>query len=171
MEIKISARHMDLTPSIVEYIHKKIEKIQKYFTNINLVQIVLGCEKIRQTAQIIVHVAGTTFRAKETSVDMYAALDLIYDNIDMQLKRHKERLKYHHTGKNIPVEILTEEKPMIPIAHRQTMVARVMSLNDAVSLLENSRKKLIVFQDEDTSKLYILGKKREKLELMDVVYE
>lgn len=171
MDVKISARHMDLTPAIDDYIHKKIQRIHKYFSNISSVSIVLECEKYRRTAQIILHVAGTTFRAKETSIDLYAAFDCAADTMDMQLKRYKEKLKQHHGVKKPFKDDIPVENAHTEIAKRSRVYARSMPIEEAISLLEKNHKKMVIFQDLDTHNLNILSKRNKKFDLTEILFD
>ena len=46
------------------------------------------------TAEIIVRIDGTQpFVASEQHEDVYAAMDLLLDKIERQLRRHKEKLR------------------------------------------------------------------------------
>lgn len=99
MQINIVARHLELTPAITDYVRKKVEKCHKYFDKLVWTQVILSVEKYRQLAEIIVHAGRTTFRAKEESIDLYAAIDLAVDKIDKQLKKYKEISKVHRKSK------------------------------------------------------------------------
>ena len=39
---------------------------------------------------------GAVFRAEETAEDMYAAMDLLTDKLEKQLRRYKDKLKDHN---------------------------------------------------------------------------
>ena len=56
----------------------------------------LGVEKQLHKAEATVHVAGNTLHAQSEHADMYAAIDLMLDKLDRQVKRHKEKLTDHH---------------------------------------------------------------------------
>src|SRR5271157_5602840 len=99
MQIKITARHLELTDAINDYARKKVEKAQHYFNNVVNARVILSVDKYRQMAEIILHTGRTgsksIFRAKEVSENLYAAIDLAMDKIDKQLKKIKEISKIH----------------------------------------------------------------------------
>jgi putative sigma-54 modulation protein len=174
MEIKISARHMELTSALVDYIHKKLQKVYKYFNQVHGIQVNLGCEKHRRTASIVLSAGGILFRAQETSSDLYAAVDLVSDKIDLQLKKHKEKLKVHHFGENSSIRTLHLKNrpiPGIPITGHETILARLMSLDEASAALEHNRKKLLVFINPDTNQPQILIKKNNGYHIVDIAYD
>jgi putative sigma-54 modulation protein len=100
MQINITARHLVLTPAISEYVRKKVERCERFFDNAAWAQIILYVEKYRQVAEVVIHAGKMTFRSKEESIDLYAAIDLSVDKIEKQLKKHKEISKIHRKGKS-----------------------------------------------------------------------
>lgn len=99
MQINITARHLNLTQALADYIRKKVERCERYFDHVVWAQAIISVEKYRQFAEIIIHAGKTTFRSKEESIDLYAAIDLASDKIDKQLKKYKEITKVHRKGK------------------------------------------------------------------------
>lgn len=98
MDLLITARHLKLTRPIREYVELKLAKANKHFRGVLRTQVVLSVEKRTHCAEIILHAAHAQLRALARSEDLYAAIDLASDKIDLQLKKHKERLKEHHRG-------------------------------------------------------------------------
>ena len=64
MQLNITARHIDLTPALSDYVHKKVEKAQRYFDEIIWAQAILNVEKRRHIAELVVHTPGKTFRTE-----------------------------------------------------------------------------------------------------------
>jgi len=171
MEVQIAARHMDLTPTLVDFIHKKINRVNKYFNDLNVVHVVLECEKYRQTAQFVFHISGSAFRAKETAGDMYAAIDLVSDKIDMQLKKFKEKRTFHHGKNKYARESLDVQPARSRIVGKGAVVARTMEVEEATELLSNGRKKYVIFNNSENQQLNMLVKKGKGYELIDILFE
>jgi len=93
MQLNMTARHLKLTPAIADYVQKKLQKAKRYFDHLIWAQVILDVVKNRHSAEIVIHATGRTFTAKEESIDLYAAIDLASDNIDEQLRRHKDRCR------------------------------------------------------------------------------
>ena len=51
----------------------------------------LTVEKLRHEAETTIRLSGTTLHAATVHDDMYAAIDLMADKLDEQLRRHKEK--------------------------------------------------------------------------------
>lgn len=95
MQISIDGHHVDLTDSIQDYIQTKMARIERHFDQVVDIHVVLSVEKQRQKAEATVHVAGNNIHAHSENEDMYAAIDLLLDKLDRQVKKHKEKLTNH----------------------------------------------------------------------------
>jgi putative sigma-54 modulation protein len=95
MQISIDGRHVEVTQSMSDYIQTKLSRIERHFDHVVDVHVVLAVEKQRQKAEATIHVAGNTLHAHSENDDMYAAIDLLVDKLDRQIKKHKEKLTNH----------------------------------------------------------------------------
>ena len=98
MQITLSGHHLDITKALHDYVHNKLERIQRHFDNANSVHVILSVEKQNHKAEATVRVAGNDIFADAIAQDMYAAIDALVDKIDRQIKRHKEKLINRHRG-------------------------------------------------------------------------
>lgn len=116
MRINITARHIDLTPALADYVDKKLKRVAHHFGSVIRAQVVLTVEKDRHTAEVVAHVTGhRDFRANETAGDMYAAVDLLAEMFHEHMARQKERLvregrHKERLGKNLDRTMPAEEK-------------------------------------------------------------
>lgn len=97
MQINIDGHHVDVTPAMQDYIQSKLSRIERHFDHVVDVHVVLGVEKQRQKAEATVHLAGNSIHAHSEHDDMYAAIDLLLDKLDRQVRKHKEKLTDHRS--------------------------------------------------------------------------
>ena len=100
MQIKFSARNIQVTDAIQAYASKKIEKFFRYFNRVQQVEVVIEKAKTGYTVEIITDVEHhESFVATSTHEDLYACLDLGINRSIRQLTDHKSRLRdnKHHT--------------------------------------------------------------------------
>lgn len=100
MQINLTGNHVDITPALREYVQAKIARIERHFDHVTDIHVILSVEKQRNKAEATVHVTGASLHADAEHEDMYAALDLMADKLDRQVKKHKEKLTDHHRGNN-----------------------------------------------------------------------
>jgi putative sigma-54 modulation protein len=101
MQIKISSKHMEITPAIEEYATKKIDKFHRFFDQIQQVEMVIDKAKNGYALEIITDVAHhESFVATSDHEDLYACIDQGIDRSIRQLKDHKSKLRdnKHHTS-------------------------------------------------------------------------
>ena len=95
MQLSIDGHHVDVTDSMQDYIRSKITRIERHFDQVVDIHVVLSVEKQRHKAEATVHVAGNNIHAHSENDDMYAAIDLLLDKLDRQVKKHKEKITKH----------------------------------------------------------------------------
>lgn len=103
MQIKISSKHMDITPAIESYATKKVEKLSRFFDRIQQIDIVIDKAKKGYTTEIITDVEHhEPFVSTSDHEDLYACIDLGVDRSIRQLKDHKSKLRdnKHHVPTN-----------------------------------------------------------------------
>jgi putative sigma-54 modulation protein len=96
MQVSLSGHHIDITPSLRDYLNSKLERIERHFDNVTDVHCILTVEKLRHKAEAKILVSGGTLFAESVEDDMYAAIDGLIDKLDRQIKKHKEKLTDHH---------------------------------------------------------------------------
>jgi putative sigma-54 modulation protein len=100
MQINISGHHVEVTQALKDYVHTKVEKLERHFDNITNVQVTLTVENHTQKAEATMHAAGVELHAHSDVDDdnMYAAIDGLADKLDRQLLKHKEKTTSHRNG-------------------------------------------------------------------------
>ncbi len=102
MNLTISGHHLDLTPTIREYMHNKLARIRRHFDNVIDINVILSIDKItekekRQKAEVSIHLKGKDLHAESIAQDIYAAIDIVVDKLDRQVIKHKCRVQEHHS--------------------------------------------------------------------------
>jgi putative sigma-54 modulation protein len=96
MQLNLTGHHVDITPSLREYVDSKMERLERHFDHINHLHVILTVEKLEHRAEAKVDVSGNELFADAKEGDMYAAIDRLVDKLDRQVKKHKEKLTDHH---------------------------------------------------------------------------
>ncbi len=79
MNLKISGHHLELTPSLREYVQNKLERIKRHFDNVIDISVTLSVDALtekekRQRVEINLHARGKDFHVESEAQDMYAAI-------------------------------------------------------------------------------------------------
>jgi putative sigma-54 modulation protein len=91
MQVNLSGHHVEITPALRSYVEKKLGRILRHADRVIEVHCTLTVEKLRQQAEATIRLAGVTVHATAVQDDMYAAIDLLTDKLDEQVRRHKEK--------------------------------------------------------------------------------
>lgn len=90
MKIKIIGKELKITEAINDYVEKKLDRIDKYFSEAEA-DVTLKTEKNVQTAEICVIANGEKYRAVTEDKDMYASIDKDIDILEGQIRKTKTK--------------------------------------------------------------------------------
>ncbi len=96
MQIKISARHGHLSDATQQFIQDKAQKLLHIFDRLMLIEVTVDLKEETKTVEFIVwpeHKHQVV--ASERNKDLLAAVDLVMNKLEGQLRRHKEKLQDH----------------------------------------------------------------------------
>ncbi len=98
MNLKISGHHLELTPSLREYVITKLDRVLRHFDQVIDGNVVLSVDNHRekdkrQKAEINLHLKGKDIFIESCDADMYAAIDLMVDRLDRQVLKHKDKIQ------------------------------------------------------------------------------
>ena len=101
MNLQISGHHIEVTPALREYVETKLEPVINHFDRVTGVNVILSVEKLKQKAEVTVHVPGKDIFVESIEDDLYAAIDSMFDKLDRQVLKHKQKLQDHHRGDKV----------------------------------------------------------------------
>jgi putative sigma-54 modulation protein len=119
----------------------------------------LGLEKFRHLADVTIDSNGHIIKGREENTDMYAAIDLVMDKIDIQLKKFRDKLRSAKGDRSraaVPAPAEAEEARAIPAIKRKQVEVPALQLGDAVELMQSGKDTLLVFTDVASGNLKIL---------------
>jgi putative sigma-54 modulation protein len=91
MNLNVSGHHVEVTPAILSYVRSKIERVTRHFDDVIDAHVILTVSKIRQKAEVTLHVRGKDLHCESEQEDLYAAIDLVADKLDRQVLRYKDK--------------------------------------------------------------------------------
>ena len=95
MNINITGHHVEITPAIRDYVHSKLDRVIRHYDNVTSTHVILSVDKLKQKAEITLHVKGKDIHADSIETDLYAAIDTLVDKLDRQMVKHKEKISTH----------------------------------------------------------------------------
>ena len=101
MKYNIRGDKLVVTDAINEYVETKLSKLNKYFKDEDILANILL--RVRGNSQIIEVTIPTDkfiLRGEEEDKDLYAAIDLVTDKLERQIRKNKTRLKKQNSIDN-----------------------------------------------------------------------
>ncbi len=95
MKIKTQAVHFTADQKLIDFIDKKMTKLEQFYDRIQSGEAVLKLENSGQVkdkvAELRLNVPGTTLIAKDTQKTFEAAVDFASESLRRQLMRYKDK--------------------------------------------------------------------------------
>ena len=95
MNLSVTGHHLAITPAIRSYVEGKMGRVMRHFDHVIDVNVILTVEKLRQKAEVSVHVRGKDIFCECDDENMYAAIDILVDKLDRQIIKYKDRAYAH----------------------------------------------------------------------------
>jgi putative sigma-54 modulation protein len=173
MEIQVYGQNMDISPKLREYVERKVDRLDRYMTNIGEVRVDLAEEKAsraedRQVAQLTMRsTRGTVLRAEERTSDIYASIDAVVNKMYRQIERYKG--KRRRRGEDYDaladlataVELEEEELEAGKIVRRKRFPIAPMSEEEAIEQLELLGHDFFVFYNAETAAVNVLYRRKD----------
>ena len=172
MEMIVKGRHMEVTDALRAYAEEKIGRISKYFDKIIKIEIAFIDEKNpsiekSKTIEVTVFPKGPILRAKESSTDMYASIDMVVDKLERQIKRYKNKLSKSAKGSPKPGEmsaalVAVEDEFEGPrIVKVKQIAVKPMDAEEATQQMELLGHDFFVFTNADTDEVNVVYRRRD----------
>ena len=101
MQIELTGQGVEITSALRDYVNDKIGRIVRHFEPLLSVHVIMHVDKLGHRVEATVNAAHKRFHAEERSHDMYAAIDLLADKLDSQVRKHKEKLTDHRRSEGL----------------------------------------------------------------------
>ena len=169
MQINIRGDKVTVTPAIKEYIEEKLSKLDKYFENPEEIKssVVIKVKNKEQSIEVTVPTSKFTLRAEEIHADLYAAIDLVIDKLERQVRKNKTRIMSKHVKQNYDFNLSTfeeyekEEKEDNKIVKRKTIEVKPMNEEEAILQMELLGHQFYMYKDSETYEPAVVYKRND----------
>ena len=167
MKYNIRGDKLEVTDAINNYVESKLDRLNKYFKEENILANVLL--RVRGNSQIIEVTIPTDkfiLRSEEEDKDLYAAIDLVTDKLERQIRKNKTRLnrtKEEAVYQNFNFEYETEEDEESEeiIVKRKNIEMKPMDEEEAILQMNLLGHEFFVYKDMHTNKVCVLYKRKD----------
>ena len=95
MKFNIRGNKVEITEPIRKYVEEKIGRLDKYFENPGSLtaNVLVRIRGIDQIVEVTIPAKKMILRGEERNKDLYAAIDLVSDKIERQIRKNKTRMQ------------------------------------------------------------------------------
>lgn len=157
---KLIGRNIDVTDAMRSYAEDKLEKLERFSDQIVDAKVVMSYnERIGgepAKVEVQVNVPNGIVRAEERGQDHYAAVDLVVDKLERQLKKYKGRGLAKRMEEKPAPDTQPEEEDAPRIVRTKRHVMRPMGPEDAAMEMEALGHDFYVFRNVDTEEIAVI---------------
>lgn len=108
-KLQITPVHMEVEPKLHKYVTKKMSALDKYIPRHAResahLEVFLKQADVKQkeeyTCEVVLHLPKDTIRIAETTMNIFAAVDIVESKLKNQIRKYKET----HTKKRVPAKL------------------------------------------------------------------
>ena len=169
MKKNIRGDKLVVTDSIKSYIEEKIDKLTKYFDNDEIeAKIVIKVANNKEIIEVTIPTNKYTLRAEERNEDLYAAIDLVVDKLERQIRKNKTKLNDRYKKESFMdfnfdfIEEFEQDKDEEEvIVKRKTIDIKPMDEEEAILQMELLNHDFFVFKNIDEDCISVLYKRKD----------
>ena len=168
MRYNIRGDKLTVTKSIKDYIEDKLNKLNKYYDNYEDLEckVVIRSKNNLQTIEVTIPLNKLILRAEESEKDLYAAIDLVVDKLEGQIRKNKTRIK-KRIEKNPNVEFLKIldnddiEEDTSEIVKRKDIDSKPMDEEEAILQMNLLNHDFFVFKNVDEECVSVIYRRKD----------
>ena len=168
MEYRISGKKFKITNDIKEYVETKLSKLDKYFENPETIAatVMIRPDGVNQVVEVTIPAKRVILRAEESNKDPFAAIDLVLDKLERQIRKNKTRMsKKANKDKVVGIvtdfEVEKEEKDTTKIVKRKAIELKPMSEDEAILQMNLIDHTFFLFRNSKNGEVEVVYKRKD----------
>jgi putative sigma-54 modulation protein len=165
MQVTVTFRHVDPTPALRDHAERKVtHMVQKYLRRPGDAHVILSVIKSRHMAEITLQAQHASMVAKETTHDLYSAIDLAVAKLAHQAQKLKTK-RADRKGVASVREVVPEArdgkpakaaKPRKAPLRTERVTLPLLTVDQAVARFEQTEPVFVLFTNEADERLHIV---------------
>ena len=190
MKIQVKGRNVAITDALQGYAEEKLARVhrllqERHIDEVSRVELELTVEKnpsiaSPNVAEATIFTRGPVIRAKESSTDMYASIDLVADKLQRRVKKYHDKMQHknlrHATAKQASpaseeeedaaaAESAAEEGLVVTdhgrVVKSKQFALKPMTVEEATLQLELVGHDFFMFTNADTDDTNVVYRRRD----------
>lgn len=169
MNISFAFKNFDPSDHLKKYGRRRMEKLGRFFGKSSGldINVVMTVDKFRNICEVNVTGEGLHINATEQSNDdMYAAIDIVSDKIESQIKRKVSRVKeQRRKERNAEINIFTynvdaEDEDEQQVVGTERFAPKPLHVDEALMQLDSIGSDFLVFLNAENNRVNVIYKRR-----------
>jgi putative sigma-54 modulation protein len=168
MRLQVKGKNLEVPPAIRDYAEAKLAKLDRHLHETAQVELELSMERNpsianNAVAEATVWTKGPIVRARESSSDMKASIDLLVGKLERQVKRAREKRRQRFTrlresAAEARFSVTANEEPQL--VRTKQFALKPMTAEEAVLQLELVGHDFFVFRSADSGEVNVVYRRR-----------
>ena len=171
MEIYVRGDKVKVTKAIGDYAKEKLGRIEKYIGDSDNIRatVMVNVKGHNQKVEVTIPLKTVILRAEETRDDLYAAIDVVVDKLERQIRKNKTKLQSKKMKDKFAKDFMLEaieksedgEENKAKIVKRKKVEVKPMSEEEAILQMELLEHQFYIFKDSETNNMAVVYKRKE----------
>lgn len=162
MKYQFIGKNIKVTEGISNALTNKLSKMDKYFLINDSVEcrVVVSAHNLGQKVEVTIFLPSMPLRAEVEDADLYAAIDLVIDKLEGQMRKIKTRMDRSNNRLSLAQAIDFEQIEEEEKAEGQDVIVRTksyylqpMSIEEAITRMEALGHPFFVYLDEEDDRI------------------
>ncbi len=163
MKYQIVGKNVSITPPIEDKIIKKLNFLEKFFIVKNAeCRVVVSIVPNGQKIEVTIPTKFGILRGEVVDRDLYAAIDLVVDKLEEQIRKAKSKLDRKHRenlGKAFVLEEIAEIESEFEVVRTKSIEVDTMDLETAIANMELLGHSFYIYRDDEEERLAVVYKR------------
>ncbi len=170
MNVNIAFKNFEASEHLKKYARRRMDKVSRFFGKASGldIDVVLSVDKFRYRCEVTVIGEGLHINAGEQNPDMYAAIDLVSDKVESQIKKRVSKVKeQRRKAREKDVDVFTytldgEDETGPKVVGTPRFATKPLFLDEAMMQLETIGSDFLVFFNAETNRINVVYRRRNQ---------
>lgn len=175
MNFNIRGENLEVTPALKDYTEKKVRKLERYFETppISDVHVNMHVHNNDQVIEITIPMHDLLLRGEESHTDMYAAIDLVVEKLERQIRKYKTKVnrREKHAGgakqffntaiNGSAVPKYEEEEDAFEVVRQKRFMLKPMDVEEAILQMDMLGHSFFVFSNSESGETNVVYRRKD----------
>lgn len=167
MTVELHARHFDLTPTVRDYVEKRLDRLDRFLPAIHATRVEMHRDLMRSqgevySVEITAWVDQAVLRSEEMNPDLYTAIDAAVDKLFRQIEKYKGKRKdrWHASVETAP-GMEEDDQEAAEVVRRKRFRVFAMTEEEAIEQLGLLGHDFFLYQDADSGSMNVVYRRKD----------